>query len=67
MSSKIESLKIRFYGAKNLDSIPQLSNFSEQDRLGIKAVAQVLPFLTNNYILEQLIDWNNVPNDPMFG
>ncbi|MCH2048559.1 MAG: lysine 2,3-aminomutase [Trichodesmium sp. ALOHA_ZT_67] len=66
MSSKIESLKIRFYGAKNLDSIPQLSNFSEQDRLGIKAVAQVLPFLTNNYILEQLIDWNNVPNDPMF-
>ena len=66
MSSKIESLKIRFYGAKNLDSIPQLSNLSEQDRLGIKAVAQVLPFLTNNYILEQLIDWNNVPNDPMF-
>ncbi|MDE5074190.1 MAG: lysine 2,3-aminomutase [Trichodesmium sp. St16_bin4-tuft] len=66
MSTKIESLKIRFYGVKNLDSIPQLSNLSKQDRLGIKAVAQVLPFLTNNYILEQLIDWNNVPNDPMF-
>ena len=43
-----------------------MSNFSEQERLGIKAVAQVLPFRTNNYILEQLIDWNNIPEDPMF-
>lgn len=66
MNIKIKSLEIHFYGANNLDSIPQLSNFSEQERLGIKAVAQVLPFRTNNYILEQLIDWNNIPEDPMF-
>ena len=66
MNIKIKSLEIHFYGANNLDSIPQLSNFSEQERLGIKAVAQVLPFRTNNYILEQLIDWNNLPEDPMF-
>ena len=66
MNIKIKSLEIHFYRANNLDSIPQLSNFSEQERLGIKAVAQVLPFRTNNYILEQLIDWNNLPEDPMF-
>ena len=66
MNIKVKSLEIHFYGANNLDSIPQLSNFSEQERLGIKAVAQVLPFRTNNYILEQLIDWNNIPEDPMF-
>ncbi|MGD1714856.1 KamA family radical SAM protein [Dapis sp. BLCC M172] len=57
---------MRFYGAKDIDSIAQLSKFSEQERLGMKAVAQVLPFRTNNYIVEQLIDWNNIPDDPIF-
>ena len=66
MSIKIKPLKIHFYGAKNLNSITQLSNFSEEERLGIKAVAQVLPFRTNNYIVEQLINWNNIPDDPIF-
>ncbi|MDJ0516489.1 MAG: hypothetical protein QNJ74_09620 [Trichodesmium sp. MO_231.B1] len=66
MSIEIKSLKMRFYGAKDIDSIAQLSKFSEQERLGMKAVAQVLPFRTNNYIVEQLIDWNNIPDDPIF-
>ncbi|MCL2926294.1 MAG: lysine 2,3-aminomutase [Trichodesmium sp. MAG_R04] len=66
MNIKIKSLKIHFYGAKNLDSITQLSNFSKEGRLGIKAVAQVLPFRTNNYVVEQLINWNNIPDDPIF-
>ncbi|MCL2932847.1 MAG: lysine 2,3-aminomutase [Trichodesmium sp. MAG_R03] len=66
MNIKIKSLKIHFYGAKNLDSITQLSNFSKEERLGIKAVAQVLPFRTNNYVVEQLINWNNIPDDPIF-
>ncbi len=32
----------------------------------MKAVAQVLPFRVNDYILEELIDWRRVPDDPMF-
>jgi hypothetical protein len=27
---------------------------------------QQLPFRTNNYVIEELIDWNNVPADPIF-
>ena len=30
----------------------------------MKVVSKILPFKTNNYVV--LIDWNNVPNDPMF-
>jgi len=30
------------------------------------AIAEVLPFRTNNYVVDDLIDWSNVPNDPMF-
>jgi KamA family protein len=29
-------------------------------------VARVLPFRTNNYVINELINWKNIPNDPMF-
>jgi len=32
----------------------------------MEVVANVLPFKANNYVIEQLIDWNNIPNDPIF-
>lgn len=32
----------------------------------MKAVASVLPFRVNNYVLDQLIDWSDIPNDPMY-
>ncbi|CAN0130866.1 unnamed protein product, partial [Hapterophycus canaliculatus] len=30
------------------------------------AAASVLPMRTNNYVVEDLIDWQKVPEDPMF-
>ena len=30
------------------------------------AAAQVFPMRANNYVIEQLVDWTNVPNDPIF-
>ena len=32
----------------------------------IATVAEVLPFRVNDYVLERLIDWDAVPDDPMF-
>jgi len=32
----------------------------------MEVVGNVLPFKANNYVVEQLIDWNNIPNDPMY-
>ena len=58
--------KIKFYGIQDIDKLPQLKTLSEIDRLAMKAVAMVLPFRTNNYVVESLIDWNNIPNDPIF-
>jgi len=31
-----------------------------------KAITSIIPFRTNNYVVEELIDWNNIPNDPIF-
>ena len=32
----------------------------------MKAVAAVLPFRVNNYVVDELIDWSRIPVDPMF-
>jgi len=50
----------------NLRKLPQIENFSEEQIFEMEVVGNVLPFKANNYVIEQLIDWNNVPGDPMF-
>jgi len=63
----ISQKKIKFYGVKDFDSIEILkSNLSEEEIFEIKVVANVLPFRTNNYVVEELIDWTNIPNDSIF-
>jgi KamA family protein len=32
----------------------------------MKAVASVLPFRVNNYVVEDLIDWSDIPDDPLY-
>lgn len=58
--------RIRFYSLRNLELIPQIRSLSSEAKFSIKAVSRVLPFRTNNYIVNELIDWNAVPNDPIF-
>jgi len=50
----------------NFRNIPQLELISSELIEAIETVGSVLPFKTNNYVVDNLIDWNNVPDDPMF-
>jgi len=61
-----ESPSLKSYTLSNFRDIPQIQNLSEQKQFEMEVVGNVLPFKANNYVIEQLIDWNNVPNDPMF-
>src|SRR6202167_2214883 len=36
------------------------------ERLAVGAVATVLPFRTNSYVVENLIDWDAAPDDPIY-
>ncbi len=54
------------YTRRNIGKIEELSALSSQQLHEIKVVSHVLPFKTNNYVVEELIDWNNFENDPMF-
>ena len=62
----METVKYRNYILRNYNNLPQLSSLSPEDREAIGVVGQVLPFKANSYVVEQLIDWNNVPNDPIY-
>jgi L-lysine 2,3-aminomutase len=58
--------KYQVITAKDIDRLPQLATLSRTDRIAMKAVAAVLPFRVNNYVIDELIDWSNVPHDPMY-
>jgi KamA family protein len=54
------------YTDKNIEGIPQFQALSAEQRAAIMAVAKVLPFRVNNYVVENLIDWDDIPQDPIF-
>lgn len=54
------------YSVHNFRKIPQIEKLTEALRFDIEVVAQVLPFKVNNFAIEHLIDWDNIPDDPMF-
>ncbi|MCK6528010.1 lysine 2,3-aminomutase [Myxococcota bacterium] len=54
------------YTRKDLGRIPQLQRLPREEVAAMEAVAAVLPFRTNAYVVEELIDWSRVPDDPIF-
>ena len=61
-----ETTSIKSYTLINFRTIPEIQQMSEEAQFEMEVVGNVLPFKTNNYVVEQLIDWSNVPNDPMY-
>lgn len=58
--------RFKVYTQRNFHEIPQLASLPKEQRFGIEVVASVLPFRVNRYVIDELIDWENVPNDPIF-
>lgn len=54
------------YALHNYEKLPQIASLSSEYKEAIEVVGRVLPFKTNNYVTEELIDWNNIPDDPIF-
>lgn len=61
-----EPRRFKVYTAKQLDKIEQLDRLDEDTRFAMKVVANVLPFRVNEYVINELIDWDKVPNDPIY-
>ena len=65
-AGKIFPEKYKLYSRKNIDQILRLKNLPKELLVAIKTVSTVLPFRVNNYIIDKLIDWNNIPHDPLY-
>ena len=58
--------KIQFYSLRNIETRPEFKKLDPEAQKALKVVANVLPFRVNNYVIENLIDWDNIPNDPIY-
>ena len=66
LSSAAPAPRFRAFTRKDIDRIPQLQRLSESERMNMKAVSAVLPFRVNQYVIDELIDWSNIPADPIY-
>lgn len=54
------------YTLKNYHTISQLKSVPETILSDMDVVGRVLPFKTNNYVVDELIDWDTYETDPLF-
>jgi L-lysine 2,3-aminomutase len=62
----MDSSRYHPIGRRELDQLAQIQILDPDHRLAMRAVAAVLPFRTNSFVINELIDWDAVPDDPMF-
>jgi L-lysine 2,3-aminomutase len=58
--------RYRALARSDIDRIEQLRRLAPGEREAMKAVSAVLPFRVNTYVLEELIRWDRVPDDPIY-
>lgn len=58
--------RYKAFTLSNFERISELRKLSKKKIEEMRIVAHVLPFKTNNYVIKHLIDWEKVPNDPIF-
>ncbi len=59
-------MNYKSYTLHNYNSIPQISKLTADQIEAIEIVGRVLLFKTNSYVVSELINWDNVPYDPMY-
>jgi len=62
----MQVMKYQSYTKHNFRDIPQMAYLKESEKFAIDVVGTVLPFKANNYVINELIDWDNYNTDPIF-
>ncbi|MRI32948.1 lysine 2,3-aminomutase [Endozoicomonas sp. OPT23] len=65
-SSSTDARPYTVYTERNIDKIEQFTKLPEDMQFDIRVVASVMPFRVNEYVINELINWNNIPADPIF-
>ncbi|HKK80910.1 MAG TPA: hypothetical protein VJ909_01595 [Prolixibacteraceae bacterium] len=59
-------MKYKAYNLNNFKTIPQIEKLTDEQINNIEVVGNVLPFRVSNYVVDELIDWDNFEEDPFF-
>lgn len=64
----LESTPAKFkpYTRQSIVAARQWEWLTPELQEAVQVVSHVLPFRTNAYVLEELIDWDKVPDDPIY-
>ncbi|GHG14367.1 MULTISPECIES: KamA family radical SAM protein [Amycolatopsis] len=66
MAHSAEASRFRAQGPRQLDEIAKRYGLPAHLREDVRLLSHVLPFRVNDYVLDELVDWRRVPDDPMF-
>ncbi|MBN2480353.1 MAG: lysine 2,3-aminomutase [Bacteroidales bacterium] len=58
--------KYKAYTLRNFLQIKQLTKLSRTESRDIEVAGNILPFRVNNYVIDELIDWDHYDDDPIF-
>ncbi|NYH77423.1 KamA family protein [Actinopolyspora biskrensis] len=61
-----ETMRYRAYGPRHLSEIASRFSLDAEFLRNAQLVCRVIPFRVNEYVLSEMIDWDAVPDDPMF-
>ncbi len=59
-------MKYQSYSLHNFRNIKQIERLTEEQKFAIEVVGTILPFKASNYVIDELIDWDNFEDDPFF-
>ncbi|WP_426336456.1 KamA family radical SAM protein [Pseudoduganella sp. R-31] len=58
--------KFKPYTRQTIRQAPQWELLTPEQQEAVQVISHVLPFRTNQYVLDQLIDWDNIPDDTIY-
>ncbi|MGA7979872.1 MAG: lysine 2,3-aminomutase [Chromatiaceae bacterium] len=62
----LQQRPFRVFTQRRIAQIAPLQRLSPEQRFAMNVVSTVLPFRVNEYVIEHLVDWERVPDDPIF-
>jgi KamA family protein len=60
------AIKFKPYTRHSIKDTAQWAKMPDDLRESVSVVSRVLPFRVNPYVMDELIDWDNIPDDPIY-
>ncbi|WP_420119220.1 KamA family radical SAM protein [Micromonospora sp.] len=66
VSTTADPGRFHSFGPHHIEELGGRYGLSADNLHAIRTISQVLPFRVNEYVLSHLIDWDRIPDDPIF-